>query len=114
MTPAPTHRVSARLSAIAPSATLAVDAKAKALKAAGRPVIGFGAGEPPGHPQGSSGDVARHCTPAGPGVAHPTACGYRKCLLVWQTRAPLKGSGAIGSAPVSKTGGCGFESRLPC
>ena len=44
MTPAPTHRVSARLSAIAPSATLAVDAKAKALKAAGRPVIGFGAG----------------------------------------------------------------------
>ncbi|MGN8247008.1 pyridoxal phosphate-dependent aminotransferase [Cellulomonas soli] len=39
-------RVSARLAAIAPSATLAVDAKAKALKAAGRPVIGFGAGEP--------------------------------------------------------------------
>jgi aspartate/methionine/tyrosine aminotransferase len=32
--------------AIAPSATLAVDAKAKALKAAGEPVIGFGAGEP--------------------------------------------------------------------
>ncbi|WP_080462529.1 pyridoxal phosphate-dependent aminotransferase [Actinomyces gaoshouyii] len=40
------RRVSARLSAIAPSATLAVDAKAKALTAAGRPVIGFGAGEP--------------------------------------------------------------------
>ena len=40
------HRVSARLAAIAESATLAVDAKAKALKAAGRPVIGFGAGEP--------------------------------------------------------------------
>jgi aspartate/methionine/tyrosine aminotransferase len=39
-------RVSARLGAIAPSATLAVDAKAKALKAAGAPVIGFGAGEP--------------------------------------------------------------------
>jgi len=32
--------------AISESATLAVDAKAKALKAAGRPVIGFGAGEP--------------------------------------------------------------------
>ncbi len=44
-TPAP-RRVSARLAAIAPSATLAVDSKAKALKAAGRPVIGFGAGEP--------------------------------------------------------------------
>lgn len=39
-------RVSARLAAIAESATLAVDGKAKALKAAGRPVIGFGAGEP--------------------------------------------------------------------
>jgi aspartate aminotransferase len=39
-------RVSDRLAAIAESATLAVDAKAKALKAAGRPVIGFGAGEP--------------------------------------------------------------------
>lgn len=43
---APARRVSARLAAIAPSATLAVDAKAKALKAQGRPVIGFGAGEP--------------------------------------------------------------------
>ena len=39
-------RVSARVGAISESATLAVDAKAKALKAAGRPVIGFGAGEP--------------------------------------------------------------------
>jgi aspartate aminotransferase len=40
------NRISARISAITESATLAVDAKAKALKAAGRPVIGFGAGEP--------------------------------------------------------------------
>ncbi|GAA2486910.1 pyridoxal phosphate-dependent aminotransferase [Streptomyces sp. NPDC059506] len=40
------RRVSARIGAISESATLAVDAKAKALKAAGRPVIGFGAGEP--------------------------------------------------------------------
>ena len=38
--------MSRRIGAIAESATLAVDAKAKALKAAGRPVIGFGAGEP--------------------------------------------------------------------
>ena len=44
--PAPAGRISARVGAIAESATLAVDAKAKALKAAGRPVIGFGAGEP--------------------------------------------------------------------
>ena len=40
------HRISARIAAVAPSATLAVDAKAKALQAAGESVIGFGAGEP--------------------------------------------------------------------
>ena len=46
MTPPSKSRVSRRIAAIAESATLAVDAKAKALKAAGKPVIGFGAGEP--------------------------------------------------------------------
>jgi aspartate aminotransferase len=40
------RRVSSRISAIAESATLAVDARAKALKASGEDVIGFGAGEP--------------------------------------------------------------------
>ena len=40
------RRVSRRIAAIGESATLAVDAKAKALKAEGRPVIVFGAGEP--------------------------------------------------------------------
>jgi aspartate aminotransferase len=40
------NRTSARLAAITESATLAVDAKAKALKAKGENVIGFGAGEP--------------------------------------------------------------------
>jgi aspartate/methionine/tyrosine aminotransferase len=39
-------RISRRVGAIAESATLAIDAKAKALKAAGQDVIGFGAGEP--------------------------------------------------------------------
>jgi aspartate aminotransferase len=39
-------RISARIAAVAPSATLAVDAKAKALRQAGQDVIGFGAGEP--------------------------------------------------------------------
>jgi aspartate/methionine/tyrosine aminotransferase len=43
---APLRRTSQRLAAIQPSATLAVDAKAKAMKAAGENVIGFGAGEP--------------------------------------------------------------------
>ncbi len=39
-------RVSTRVGAISPSATLAVTNKAKELKSAGAPVIGFGAGEP--------------------------------------------------------------------
>lgn len=39
-------RISARIAAIAESATLKVDAKAKALQAEGRPVISFAAGEP--------------------------------------------------------------------
>ncbi|WP_231482502.1 pyridoxal phosphate-dependent aminotransferase [Nocardioides sp. URHA0020] len=46
MTSPRSRRVSQRVGAIAESATLKVDAKAKALKAEGRPVIGFGAGEP--------------------------------------------------------------------
>ncbi|MGW4857001.1 pyridoxal phosphate-dependent aminotransferase [Kocuria palustris] len=40
------ERISRRIAAIAPSATLAVDAQAKALMAEGHPIIGFGAGEP--------------------------------------------------------------------
>ncbi len=42
----PLGRVSKRIAAIAESATLAVDSRAKALQAAGQAVIGFGAGEP--------------------------------------------------------------------
>jgi aspartate/methionine/tyrosine aminotransferase len=67
-------RISARVSAISESATLAVDANAKALKAAGRPVIGFGAGEPdfptPAHIVAAAEAACRdpkmhHYTPAG-------------------------------------------------
>ncbi|PPL20460.1 pyridoxal phosphate-dependent aminotransferase [Microterricola pindariensis] len=41
-----TTRISARIAAIAESATLKVDGKAKALQAEGRPVISYAAGEP--------------------------------------------------------------------
>ncbi len=41
-----TGRIAARVASIAPSATLAVTNKANQLRAAGEPVIGFGAGEP--------------------------------------------------------------------
>jgi aspartate aminotransferase len=44
--PTQLRRISRRAAAVSPSATLAVDAKAKALQAAGEHVIGFGAGEP--------------------------------------------------------------------
>ena len=42
----PANRISSRIAAIAESATLKVDAKAKALIAQGRPVITYAAGEP--------------------------------------------------------------------
>jgi aspartate aminotransferase len=67
-------RISARVAAISESATLAVTAKAQALKAAGRPVIGFGAGEPdfptPGYIVDAAAAACReprfhHYTPAG-------------------------------------------------
>ena len=67
-------RVSTRIASIEESATLAVDAKAKALKAAGEPIIGFGAGEPdfptPEHIVAAAEAACRvprnhHYTPAG-------------------------------------------------
>jgi len=39
-------KLSARVQAVKPSATLAITARAKALKAAGKDVVGLGAGEP--------------------------------------------------------------------
>jgi aspartate aminotransferase len=70
--------ISDRVSAIAESATLAVDAKAKALKAQGRPVIGFGAGEPdfptPAHiveaAQKAASEVSNHRYSPTPGLAN--------------------------------------------
>ena len=46
MTMAQWQTLSERITNVAPSATLAVDSKAKAMKAAGIDVVGFGAGEP--------------------------------------------------------------------
>ncbi|HYD08988.1 MAG TPA: pyridoxal phosphate-dependent aminotransferase [Acidimicrobiales bacterium] len=46
MATSPGTRISARIAAIEESATLAVDAKYKAMQAAGEDVIGFAAGEP--------------------------------------------------------------------
>ena len=43
--------------------------------------------------------------------------GHRQCARCYPPRAPpsaSKGSSSIGRAPVSKTGGWGFDSLLPC
>src|SRR5262245_56473127 len=40
------YKISRRAASLAPSLTLAIDSKAKAMKAAGEDVVGFGAGEP--------------------------------------------------------------------
>ena len=133
MTVAP-RRISERVSAISESATLAVDAKARALKAAGRPVIGFGAGEPdfptpdyivaaaqhactlprfhhysptPGLPATytsatGGGPPVGWCLPASPcGKYQSRPCRHRAVAQ-------------LARVPVSKTGGWGFESLLPC
>ena len=68
--------VSQRVQHVAESATLAIDARAKALKAAGEDVIGFGAGEPdfptPAHivaaAQEACADPATHKYSPGPGL----------------------------------------------
>lgn len=41
-----TYKISERASSLSPSLTLAIDAKAKQMKAEGQDVVGFGAGEP--------------------------------------------------------------------
>ncbi|MGH2754422.1 MAG: aminotransferase class I/II-fold pyridoxal phosphate-dependent enzyme, partial [Actinomycetota bacterium] len=70
------ERLTRKVSEITESVTLAIDAKAKALKAAGENVIGFGAGEPdfptPEHivaaAEAASGEIKfHHYTPA-PGL----------------------------------------------
>jgi len=40
------YRISQRAASLSPSLTLVIDSKAKAMKAAGEDVVGFGAGEP--------------------------------------------------------------------
>ncbi|HVL63910.1 MAG TPA: aminotransferase class I/II-fold pyridoxal phosphate-dependent enzyme, partial [Actinomycetota bacterium] len=82
----PRERISKRVAAVGESPTLAIDAKAKALKAAGENVIGFGAGEPdfptPAHIVAAAAEAVRHepyhhYTP-GPGLPELRAAIARK------------------------------------
>lgn len=82
------RRVSARLAELSGSATMAVDMKAKALRAAGRPVIGFGGGEPDfSTPQAivdaavaACSDPANHRYTPAPGLPELRAAIARKTL----------------------------------
>jgi len=88
------RRVSRRIAAIEESATLAVDAKAKSLKAAGHDVIGFGAGEP---------DF--------PTPAHIVAAAAAACSVVRNHRyTPAAGLAELREAVAAKTArDSGFE-----
>lgn len=57
--------IAQRLSKVSPSATLALTAKAKAMKAQGKPVISFGAGEPDFDTPQAVKDEAVRCLAAG-------------------------------------------------
>ena len=99
-------RVSARIGGISESATLAVDAKAKALKAAGRPVIGFGAGEPdfPTPPEVVRGrrwppPRSRRCTATPP----PRAC--PRCVRPSPPRRPRDSGLQVQASQVLVTNG---------
>ena len=65
--------LSDRINTVAPSATLAVDSKAKAMKAAGLDVVGFGAGEP-NFPTPANEELQVHAY-AGPARAARSDCG---------------------------------------
>lgn len=92
----PRARISARVNGIAESATLAADAKAKALKAEGRPLIGFGARGPdvPTPPaiveaaQAAAGDPKNERGRAGVGVIASTARAASVARLVCIAAAP--------------------------
>ena len=104
----PRHRAGspAASAAIAESATLAVDAKAKALKAAGRPVIGFGAGEPdfPTPDYIVEAAIAAAAGPA-PTTATPRPAGCPSCKRPSPPR-PLRDSGyEVAPAQVLVTNG---------
>ena len=108
------RRISRRAAAVSPSATLAVDAKAKALQAAGEHVIGFGAGEPdfptPAHIVEAAVAACRdpanhHYTPTG-GIPAP-ARGHRG--------QDAAGLGPLGHAPAGagdQRGQAGRRQRL--
>ncbi|HVA61159.1 MAG TPA: pyridoxal phosphate-dependent aminotransferase [Mycobacteriales bacterium] len=98
-------RISVRIASITESATLAVDAKAKALRAAGRDVIGFGAGEPDfPTPQHIVEAAARAC--ADPRFHHYTPAAGLPELRVAVAEKTLRDSGyAVAPAQVLITNG---------
>ncbi len=98
-------RISARVGGIAESATLAVDAKAKALKAAGRDVIGFGAGEPDFPTPAAIVEAAERAC-ADPAMHHYTPTGGLPALRAAVAAATGRNSGfSVSPAQVLITNG---------
>ena len=109
------RRNSERVSAITESATLAVDAKAKAIKAAGLPPVDGFDGSATGNytsPIGG-GSVDGPRAPAWPdGASIRTAVDGGAAIR--HGRIHHRAVAQLARVPVSKTGGWGFESLLPC
>jgi len=96
--------LSDRVAGIAESATLAVDAKAKALKAAGEPVIGFGAGEPDFPTPAHVVEAAREAASSAANHRYTPAAGLPELREAVAARSSARGV-AAGSANVIITNG---------
>ena len=106
-------RISRRVGAITESATLAVDAKAKALQAAGEDVIGFGAGEPDfptpaAHRRGRGRRLRRPAQPqvhadAGPARAPGRHRGQDRARLRLSWSSPARSSSPTAASTRSTT-----------
>jgi len=96
--------LSDRVAGIAESATLAVDAKAKALKAAGEPVIGFGAGEPDFPTPAHVVEAAREAASSAANHRYTPAAGLPELREAVAARSTARGV-AAGSANVIITNG---------
>ena len=76
-------RLSKKIAAIAESATLKVDSKAKALQAEGRPVISYAAGEPDFSTPSHIVEAAREKGPLSTPEAPSSSASIRPVLARW-------------------------------
>lgn len=97
--------LSDRVAGIAESATLAVDAKAKALKAAGEPVIGFGAGEPDFPTPAHVVEAAREAASSAANHRYTPAAGLPELREAVAARSSARGVPAAAANVIVTNGG---------